>query len=432
MKSFRKSKIKLTASLHAVIAQFHQLPNTSRVNNIVKRLDALTDKKIDSTLKKVIKEFGHRHKNFEGLLMDNFNRTQNIYGDLSHYSQNKKLLLGSLLTKEYSIQSAALFNPSIVPHPDQTGMQKGEQRFVMSMRATGEGHISSIIFNTGIVNKKGKIILDKSSGYFSVLKKDDNEALRSSKTNSAEEVDAFLDTNYDLISPSNISLSEKVIFPSSKNDRMGMEDLRLVKFIDGKNSCYYGTYTAYDGKNIRPMLLETDDFNSFRIRSLQGNAINDKGMALFPEKVNGKFVKCSRQGSEVLSIMFSEDLYKWENYQPLKEPEFEWEFVQIGNCGSPVKTEKGWLLLTHGVGAMRKYVISAILLDLNDPSKIIGRLKKPLIVADEGEREGYVPNVVYTCGMLQHGNLLIIPYAISDTATVFASVKIDEILNKMK
>jgi len=211
-----------------------------------------------------------------------------------------------------------------------------------------------------------------------------------------------------------------------------MEDVRLVKFTDGAECCYYGTYTAYDGKNIRTMLLETNDFDSFRVRSLCGTAVNDKGMALFPEKVNGKFVMCSRQGSEKLSIMFSDDLYKWENYQLLKEPEFKWEFVQIGNCGSPVKTEKGWLLLTHGVGAMRKYVISAILLDLNDPSKIIGRLERPMIVANEEEREGYVPNVVYTCGMLRHGKSLIIPYAISDTATVFASVEIDEILNEMK
>ncbi len=432
MKSLKKSKIKLTASLNAVIAQFHQLPNSKRVNNIVKRIDSLTENEVNYSLKNVMKEFGHRHKNFEELLMDNFQLTQKINGPLSGYSKNQKLLLGAFLTKEYSIQSAALFNPSIVPHPDQTGLRKGEQRFVMSMRATGEGHISSIIFNTGIVNKNGKVTLDKSSGYFSVLKKADNKILEHSKINSAEEVAAFLDTNYDLISPSNISLSEKVIFPSSKNDRMGMEDLRLVKFTDGENDCYYGTYTAYDGKNIRPMLLETNDFNSFRIRSLYGKAVNDKGMALFPEKVNGKFVKCSRQGSEVLSIMFSDDLYTWENYQPLKEPEFVWEFVQIGNCGSPIKTEKGWLLLTHGVGAMRKYVISAILLDLEEPSKIIGRLHEPMIVADEGEREGYVPNVVYTCGMLQHGKLLIIPYAISDTATVFASVKIAEILNKMR
>lgn len=418
MKSLKKSSIKLTASVNAVIAQFHQLPNKSRVENIVRRVEKMNDDEVEISFKNVMQEFGDRHKNFEELLMDNFYRVEEIHGDLSNFSHNRKLLLGAFLTKEYSFQAAALFNPSIVPHPDQTGLQKGQQRFIMSLRATGEGHISSIIFKTGIVDEEGTVSLDETSGYFSVLK------------NNKKDSENF--SAYDLHSSANISLSEKVIFPSANFECMGMEDLRLVKFIDGENSCYYGTYTAYDGNNIRTMLLETNDFNSFRVRSLNGSAINDKGMALFPEKVNGKFVICSRQGSEKLSIMFSDDLYKWESYQLLREPEFEWEFVQIGNCGSPIKTLKGWLLLTHGVGAMRKYVISAILLDLDDPSKIIGRLAQPMITANEEEREGYVPNVVYTCGMMQHGKWLIIPYAVSDFATVFASIEIDEILNEMK
>ena len=429
MKSFKKSTIKLMASVNAVIAQFHQLPNKGRVENIVKRVEAMNENEVAISLKNVMQEFAHRHKNFKELLMDNFNRTEQIHGDLPDFSENKKLLLGAYLTKEYSFQAAALFNPSIVPHPDQTGLQKGQQRLVMSLRATGEGHISSIIFKTGIVDKDGIVSLDETSGYFSAMKKNDAGNLKISSAETEKDPGV---TNYDLSSPENISLTEKVIFPSAKNESMGMEDLRLVKFVDGENSCYYGTYTAYDGKSIRPMLLETNDFNSFRVRALYGNAVNDKGMALFPEKINGKFVFCSRQGSEKLSMMFSDDLYHWDNYQLLREPEFEWEFVQIGNCGSAIKTEKGWLLLTHGVGAMRKYVISAILLDLHDPTKIIGRLVKPMITAGEGEREGYVPNVVYTCGMLQHGKLLIIPYAVSDFATVFASVEIDEILNEMK
>ncbi len=297
MKSFKKSKIKLTASLKAVIAQFHHLPNNNRVINIVKRVEALNEKEVDNTLKNVMREFSQRHKNFEKLLMDNFHRIEEIHEDLSHFTENKKLLLGSYLTKEYSFQAAALFNPSIVPHPDQTGLKKGEQRFVMSLRATGEGHISSIIFNTGIVTKKGKVTPDKTSGFYSILKKGETTLKQNGEVKSAEEIKELLETNYDLISASNLSLSEKVIFPSAGSERMGMEDLRLVKFLDGEHSCYYGTYTAYDGKNIRTMLLETNDFDSFRVRSLHGNAINDKGMALFPEKVGGKFVKCSRQGS---------------------------------------------------------------------------------------------------------------------------------------
>jgi predicted GH43/DUF377 family glycosyl hydrolase len=239
------------------------------------------------------------------------------------------------------------------------------------------------------------------------------------------------DSNYEVISPVKVEIAEKVIFPVSKAESMGMEDARFVQFTDNGISRYYGTYTAYDGKNIKSQLIETDDFEVFTIRTLYGNAISDKGMALFPEKINGKYAMVSRQGGEKIRIMFSDSLYHWDEYETLMEPKYNWELIQLGNCGSPVKTEKGWLLLTHGVGAMRKYVISAILLDLQDPTRIIGRMDKPLIDADESEREGYVPNVVYTCGMLRQMDLLIIPYAVSDSATGFATIEINEILNDL-
>jgi predicted GH43/DUF377 family glycosyl hydrolase len=213
---------------------------------------------------------------------------------------------------------------------------------------------------------------------------------------------------------------------------MGMEDLRFVKFNDKEDSGYYGTYTAYDGKQIKTQLIETKDFSVFAVRTLYGSAISDKGMALFPEKVNGKFVMISRQGGENISIMFSEDLYRWDISEILLKPLYTWELVQLGNCGSPIKTDKGWLLLTHGVGMMRTYVISAILLDLDDPTRIIGRLNKPLIEADESEREGYVPNVVYTCGFILHGNTLIIPYAVSDSSTGFINIPLADLLNEFE
>jgi len=208
--------------------------------------------------------------------------------------------------------------------------------------------------------------------------------------------------------------------------------VRFVKFIDAEDSCYYGSYTAYDGKHIKTQLIETKDFDIFKIRTLYGPAISDKGMALFPEKVNGKYAMIARQGGEKISIMFSEDLYFWTNFQLLIEPKYPWELVQLGNCGSPVKTDKGWLLLTHGVGPMRTYVISAVLLDLTDPTKIIGRLNEPLIRADESEKEGYVPNVVYTCGLLRHGDMLIVPYAVSDSATGFVIIELNGLLDEMK
>ncbi len=242
-------------------------------------------------------------------------------------------------------------------------------------------------------------------------------------------LEEYMDLNYELENSPSIPIMEKVIFPNAKGEVMGMEDVRFVQFTDAGKSCYYGTYTAYNGRQIRTQLIETTDFVKFKIRTLNGPAISDKGMALFPEKVNGKYVMISRQGGEKMQIMFSDDLYYWEKYQTLMEPVFSWELLQLGNCGSPIRTEKGWLLLTHGVGAMRKYVISAILLDLQDPSRIIGRLDKPLIEADEIEREGYVPNVVYTCGLMLHGGLLIIPYAVSDSATGFVTIPLNELLN---
>jgi predicted GH43/DUF377 family glycosyl hydrolase len=245
-------------------------------------------------------------------------------------------------------------------------------------------------------------------------------------------LEEVMDLNYELEDLAGMSIDEKVIFPNALGESMGMEDLRLVKFEDGGQMGYYGTYTAYNGRQIRTQLLETTDFKTFKIRTLNGLAIHDKGMALFPEKVNGKYVMISRQGGENINIMFSDDLYWWEEFQVLMEPRFSWELVQLGNCGSPIRTEKGWLLLTHGVGPMRKYVISAILLDLHDPTRIVGRLDKPMIEADESEREGYVPNVVYTCGFMRHGDLLIVPYAVSDSATGFVTVPLEDLLNEFK
>jgi predicted GH43/DUF377 family glycosyl hydrolase len=468
-----KHSTKLFASAKAVVTLFLRLPGNDRVLHVIQRLENLNEKDVEETLANVMLEFVDRHRNILEIFMGHFNRIKIQYDiDLTNFSVNKQLLLGAFFTKEYSIQAAALFNPSIVPHPDQQGLNPGEKRFIISLRATGEGHISSIIFRTGIVDQQGKINLDTPSGYCRILQKN-NETIYVKKdiTSPAESVEGFntnvldklpasftaseamgilksipnheqsaiesinileemFDMNYDLEDSSNQSVSEKVIFPTAKGESMGMEDVRLVKFEDGGRIWYYGTYTAYDGKHIQTKLIETTDFNIFKIRTLYGSAIHDKGMALFPEKVNGKFVMISRQGGENLNIMFSNDLYFWEKFDVLMEPRFCWELLQLGNCGSPIKTEKGWLLLTHGVGAMRKYVISAILLDLNNPKLIIGRMAKPFLVADESEREGYVPNVVYTCGFMLHGGLIIIPYAISDSATGFITIALDDLLKE--
>ena len=469
-----KSSIRFYASPESVINQFLFLPGKDRVKNIVKRVSNFSEEEVNQLLDEVMKDFAKRHRNIENTFLENFNKvSRQTTEDISSFREQRKLLLGAYFTKEYSIQSAALFNPSIVPHFDQQNIKTGEQRFIMSLRATGEGHISSIVFKTGTIDNLLNITFDEGPRYFTGLRK--NEEAKYSKEfiktrcaflpgfkmeiieglpetftapdaisfikdkfindetalNSVKQLEEVFDTNYELQSPS-LPINERVIFPSAKAEKMGMEDVRFVKFDDGDNSCYYGSYTAYDGKHIKTQLIETKDFDVFKIRTLYGAAISDKGMALFPEKINGKYVMTARQGGEKMSIMFSDDLYYWENFELLMEPKYPWELVQLGNCGSPIKTNEGWLLLTHGVGAVRTYVISAILLDLNNPAKIIGRLDKPLIKADESEREGYVPNVVYTCGLLRHGDMLVIPYAVSDSATGFITVGLNELLKEMK
>ena len=469
-----KSPTRLYASSKGVITSFLYLGGGNRVRNIVKRVKNLSDEEVELCFQKLMKDFENRHRNIEKTFLYHFRRIQDQYGNsLEDFSHNRKLLLGAFFTKEYSIQAAALFNPSIFPHPDQTNLKAGAQRFIISLRATGEGHISSIVFQTGIVDKTS-IRLDKSSGLFSTLVKriDTNYTKdfikrRASKfasfhpavldslpetfsyaeahlifkatarhhrsyKHSIEIVENVLDSNYDLENSEQMPINEKVIFPNAKAENMGIEDARFVMFNDGNNNLYYATYAAYDGRHINTQLIETKDFAHFKIRTLYGAAISNKGMALFPEKVNGKYVMLSRQGGEKIYIMFSDDLYYWQEMHALMEPKYEWELVQLGNCGSPIKTNKGWLVLTHGVGVMRTYVISAILLNLDNPSTIIGRLSKPLIEADEQDREGYVPNVVYTCGMMLNNDVLVIPYAVSDSSTAFATVKLNELLNEME
>ena len=470
-----KSAIRLHATPKAVITRYLEFNGTSRIQNVISRIAALTDEEATDIMNNLMIEFNGRHRDIHHIFQDHFNKINELkLPGNEQFSETKQSLLGAMFTMEYSIQSAALFNPSIVQHPDQGNLQPGEQRFIMSLRATGEGHISSIVFKTGVVDKEGKITLNEAPDFFTRLAKHTayhykksflktcaqrkpgfNEAVLDffpptftaafidtiAAIKSEEDVSIIasiatlqqvVDTNYELLSSAHLPMNGKVIFPNAKSECMGMEDVRFVKFEDEGKICYYGTYTAYNGHQIKTQLLETTNFDVFKIRTLYGAAVSDKGMALFPEKVNGQYVMISRQGGEMINIMFSDDLYYWQNYQQLMQPAYPWEMLQLGNCGSPVKTDKGWLLLTHGVGLMRTYVISAILLDLQDPTKIIGRLTRPLIKADETEREGYVPNVVYTCGLLQHSKLLLIPYAVSDSATGFVTVDTDEILNEMK
>jgi predicted GH43/DUF377 family glycosyl hydrolase len=393
-------------------------------------------------------------------------------------SRERRLLIGAQFSGEYALESAALFNPSIVPHPDQTHVPEGGLRFIMSLRATGEGHISSIEFREGLLSPEGTISINPVSRYVTLPEVVPNPLYRKKRfivklheigfynecavavmsplgddftrseltltvsqvrretqpishdfRRTLECIQWLADSNYEVQFPANLALSERIIFPISDNESNGIEDARFVRFVEDDGTVmYYATYTAYNGRAILPQLIETQDFLHFRILTLNGNAVQNKGMALFPRKVNGSYAMLSRQDDENLFIMFSDNPHHWNDPQILLRPAEPWETVKVGNCGSPIETEAGWLVITHGVGPMRKYCLGAALLDLNDPTKVIGRLREPLLSPEGNEREGYVPNVVYSCGSLIHGTELILPYAMSDKATAVASVPLKKLL----
>ncbi len=418
MTLINKIPITLTADPRRVITQPSIYPGLDRIKRVYERVSGYPAGQVNDLLAEIHRNFAHRHRHIDKLFMDNYVFFSSAYASFPVLPPEKQLLLGATLTKEYSIQSAALFNPSMVLHPDQSGLEEGQARYIISLRSVGEGHISSIEFRSGVVDEKGHLAVDPCTDH--------------ALMGELEQLDMpGGESDYNLVFPGDTMLSERVIFPQSETEIEGMEDLRLVLFREGGATTYYGTYTAYDGRNIRPQLLETEDFKNFRIRALKGEAAEDKGMALFPEKINGRYGMISRQGGENISIMFSDDLYVWEESQLLMKPKYAFEVAQLGNCGSPVKTREGWLLMTHGVGAVRQYTISAALLDLDHPQKVIARLDRPFIQAEEDEREGYVPNVVYSCGSMLHEDLLYIPYAMSDTKSGFAWVEMKLLLDEL-
>jgi predicted GH43/DUF377 family glycosyl hydrolase len=452
-----------------------------RITAILGRALTLTDEEVIEKLAAVHQEFDSRHYDIDALLIAHHAKVLPYIFTQRQLSKQRQLLIGALFSGEYSLESAALFNPSIVPHPDQSGVSAGGLRFIMSLRATGEGHISSIEFRSGIINRDGKIALDPISRFVTLpeivpnpsyrkrsfvhklnemgfnndyatavlqplaahfTRSDLNrtvDTVRSENQPNLHELQRTLDciqwladSNYELRFSPNLGISERIIFPVSSNESNGIEDARFVRFTEDDGSViYYATYTAYNGRAILPQFIETQDFLNFRILTLNGSAVQNKGMAIFPRRINGRYAMLSRQDDENLFIMFSDNAHFWSDPQILMRPSQVWESVKIGNCGSPIETKAGWLVITHGVGPMRKYCIGAALLDLHDPTKLIGRLRDPLLSAEGNEREGYVPNVVYSCGSMLHDNKIILPYAMSDKATAIVSIELDEILNSL-
>ncbi len=466
-----------------VIIRFLDLGNM-RTNDLFRKVMEMDNKLAESILNQTLREFSKRHRNLTKHFIRNYENARKFIDtkdvDIKRLSEQKKLLIGSFFSMEYSITSTAFFNPSIVEAPDQTGLDEGSKRIIVSFRATGEGHISSIVFHRGVIDHNHNLVFEEPGNYI-----DEAEIIKQHYYNKAIFIDKLKEMNVDkniisstieplkekfnynellvsiekIIEQNNTNetnkratreiiwladshykikfsldthISERVIFPVSQAERKGIEDARFVKFIeDTKDSTYYATYTAFDGHTILSKLIQTKDFYNFEIMPLHGEGAQNKNLALFPRKINGKYAMLSRIDGINSYIGFSKKITIWNEPIKLQEPEYPWEYVQIGNCGAPIETAEGWLVITHGVGPVRKYCIGASLLDLNDPTKEIGRLKEPLLVANEGEREGYVPNVVYSCGGIIHNDKLILPYGMSDTRSGFACIDIKELLRRL-
>jgi predicted GH43/DUF377 family glycosyl hydrolase len=480
-KVIRKAN-KIIGDTSRVITCLHIPDEGYRRSKIIQRIMNLSPSAAKKLMAQIMAAFSGRHEDIKHIFERHLDEVKDYLPRDATPSDVQKALIGAYFTKEYAIESAALFNPSIVPHPDQNHLKKGSIRFIMSLRATGEGHISSIVFRSGVLDRHNTFRFDPISKFVEtpdlqldpvykriVFQRKLNEmgasnavsafvldqlpedfmyndliekigALRAkpqfpeTSQNRTFKVMCWLaDSNYEVSFHSDHRISERVIFPVSKNESRGIEDARFVQFFDeNQDVTYYATYTAYNGITILPQLIETKDFITFNIVTLNGKAVQNKGMALFPRRINGRYAMLSRQDGENNHIMFSDNIHFWQSSQIIQEPEYPWEFIQIGNCGSPLETHKGWIVLTHGVGPMRQYCIGAMLLDLEDPSKIIARLDEPLLAPHEKEREGYVPNVVYSCGAIIHNNDLIIPYAMSDINSGIATVEVNDLLSCMR
>jgi predicted GH43/DUF377 family glycosyl hydrolase len=383
----------------------------TRANHVVERVLALDAEATNIQLADVLENFEGRHRNLLLRFEARADEMEEAFSEHPAFSEAQRQLIGAYFLHEYSFEASALFNPSIVSHPDQSGAPPGGRRFILSLRAVGEGHVSSLTFRSGTIAADGSVSVDPTARLASLP-----QFITHVRGEHGDEVEVTFKPDEDI--------SERVIFPITEAQSNGIEDARFVEFEDGDRKTYYATYTAYSGRAIRSELIATNDFISFRMTPLKGEAAKNKGMGLFPRKIGGRYAMIGRQDNENLYLIYSDDLYSWDGGEAILKPKFPWEFVQIGNCGSPIELDEGWLLLTHGVGPVRKYSIGAVLLDKNDPSKVLGRSTEPLVRPEPSEREGYVPNVVYTCGAIRHRDLIILPYAVSDTFSNFATIKI--------
>jgi predicted GH43/DUF377 family glycosyl hydrolase len=388
-----------------------------RAQRIAERILALNTAGVLAELKLMTESLDDRHRDVEAMLMRRFEEVNGLLIDRCLVPRDKALLIGAYFSEEYSYEAAALFNPSIVVHPDQSGTSEGAVRFIMSLRGIGEGHVSSVTFRTGTWQANGTITVDTPSATSVAPRIDqtDGEAIR-------------------LMCGGSRDISETVIFPLTAAQRQGIEDVRLVRFVEEGDVAprYYGTYTAYSGSATRQEMLDTDDFSAFGMKPISGTVSAGKGMALFPRRIGGRYAALTRHDNENIWLLMSDDLYSWNGGGKIITPRFPWEFVQMGNCGSPIEIDEGWLVLTHGVGMVRNYCIGACLLDRDDPSQVLARTAEPILRPAEGDRDGYVPNVVYSCGAMANGRTLLLPYGVADSYATFATLQIDDLIGAMR
>ncbi len=479
MITVNKLPIRITPSPNRMLIRPFVPGNPAQVAHILFRIFSIKRKERERMLESIYDRIGIRRSIVKSIFQRHYENVRHHIPSNVELSEDQKEFIGAYFTQQYSLESTALFNPSIVPHPVQD--KEGLTKFIMSLRVIGEGHISSITFMEGEIDSSFNIVLHQNSP--TVLEPERHEHLYEKKmfmkksnelgilSNLACQVFEPLPEHFSFgeleqsirktrnsntsISPSEIenalenirmlglsnftlkfstdNITERAIYPASPTQSNGIEDARFVKFIEDDGTVrYYATFTAYDGRTVMPEMLETDDFNEFKVCTLNGPAARNKGMALFPRRINGMYMMLGRQDNESLYIMKSDNPYFWYDYEPLAKPTYDWEIVQIGNCGSPIEIEEGWLVITHGVGAVRSYSLGAMLLDKNEPWRVIGRLSEPLLEPTNEERTGYVPNVLYTCGAMAIGRTLVLPYAIGDTVTTIGLVSIDEMVKGMK
>jgi predicted GH43/DUF377 family glycosyl hydrolase len=477
----RRKPFVLNANIGRVITRPYIPPAEKRIRNIINRVLSLDEDQTDKLLETILHDFSHRHRYFRETLQRNFDRVAYQAPDKNTLSEQQQLLIGAYFTAEYSVEAAALFNPSMVQVPSLETDSEGSCRFIMSFRSIGEGHISSIEFRSGIVDHNNDIYFDPLSNYvrtprihtdssydrelfrlklkdmgasskvsqwllsdlpdeftFNELQKkidehyNGNNIRERDKTDAIEKAMWLARSNYEILFKPDHQISERVLFPRSETESGGIEDARFVRFVNDDGSIiYYATYTAYDGETILPQIMETTDFLSFKISTLNGKQAHGKGMALFPRKIAGKYVMLSRQDGENNAIMFSDNVHFWKKSHVLQTPKFPYEFFQIGNGGSPIETSEGWLVITHGVGAMRTYCLGIELLDLDDPTQVISRIDEPILVPNEHDRDGYVPNVVYSCGGMIFQDELIIPYASADQRCGIATLSLSKLMARL-